>query len=115
MTSAARSGWRTGWLVGLALGAPGGFLLLELPFVGLLIVAAAAVLLAVAGRMLAGIGGLLVGVGAVWGALFGNVKLTCHPDSCAAPNIDTYLALSFAILALGVGASVIAALRARAG
>jgi hypothetical protein len=108
-----RSGARPSWLVGAGLSVPGGFLVLELPPAGLALVVASAIVIGIAGRMLAGAGGLLVGVGFTWIVAFGRVKLTCQPDSCTAPTIDAYLAVSFAILAFGTVASAVSAVRAR--
>jgi hypothetical protein len=108
----SRAGPRQSWLVGLGLGVPTGFLLLEFPIAGVLIFAAAGTVLAIKGQAMAGIGGLLVGVGLTWIVAFGRVKLTCHPDSCTAPTIDAYLAVSFAILAFGTVASAVSAVSA---
>jgi hypothetical protein len=104
--------------VSLGLGVPAGFLLLEFPTAGLAIFAAAGVVVIMKGRAIAGISGLLVGTGGTWFALFARIKLTCTWDpatgmGCVAPGIDGYLAISVAILAIGLGASLFARHRTR--
>jgi len=48
--------------------------------------------------------------------LFGRVAIDCHEDTgCTAPGIGTAVAISAAILAVGVGLSLIAVLRSRHG
>jgi hypothetical protein len=105
-----RAGVRQSWLVSLGLGFPAGFLLLEFPTAGLAIFVAAGVVVIRKGRAIAGIGGLLVGIGGTWFALFARIKLTCTWDpatgmGCVASGIDGYLAISVAILAVGLGTS----------
>jgi len=113
-----RAGARQNWLVGLGLGVPAGFLLLEFPTAGLAIFAAAGAVVIMKGRAVAGIGGLLVGIGGTWFALFARIKLTCTWDpatgmGCVAAGIDGYLAISVAILAVGLGTSWFARHRTR--
>ena len=117
-TGLNRAGARQSWLVGLGLGVPAGFLLLEFPTAGLAIFAAAGAVLTIKGRASAGIGGLLVGTGGTWLALFARIKLTCPWDpatgtGCVATGIDAYLAVSLAIMAVGLGTSWFASLRTR--
>jgi hypothetical protein len=105
---------RSSWLAGLVLGAGGGFLLVEFPTAGLVIVVGALVIVARAGRALPGLGGLLIGIGAVWIALFGRIKLTCTAETgCFAPSIDTYVAASIALFVTGLTLSGLALARAR--
>ena len=96
------------------LGAASGFLFLEFPTAGLAVLAGAGVIVVRTGRGLAGIGGIFVGAGAVWVALFGRIKLTCTAEGgCFAPSIDTYLAVSVALLLIGLALSGLALVRAR--
>jgi hypothetical protein len=109
---------RESWLVSLGLGVPAGFLLLEFPTAGLAIFAAAGVVVIRKGQAIAGIGGLLVGIGGTWFALFARIKLTCTWDpatgmGCVATGIDGYLAISAAIVAVGLGTSWLARHRTR--
>lgn len=113
MTRAANSGRsdrRTSWLSGLLLGALGGFLLLEFPLFGLLLVVVSGILVSIAGQRSAGLGGLLAGVGGMWLLVLGRVKLTCSAEGgCEAPTIDGYLVVAFVILAVGVAVTIAAA------
>ena len=94
-------------LVGLLLG---GFLLLEFPLFGFLLVVVGAILVSIAGQRSAGIAGLLAGVGGLWVLVLGRVKLTCTAaGGCEAPTIDGYLAVAFVILAMGVVVTIAAA------
>ncbi|MEO8469755.1 MAG: hypothetical protein ABI573_08830 [Chloroflexota bacterium] len=103
------------WIAGAALGLLAGFLLLESPLFGLVVLSAAAVLVAVKGDRNSGFGGLLIGLGGTWTLLLGRVKFSCTVNSgCAAPTIDTYLAIGIAILVLGSALSL-GAVRARCG
>ena len=113
-----QAGARQSWLVGLGLGVPAGFLLLEFPIAGLAIFAAAGAVVIIKGRGIAGIGGLLVGIGGTWSAIFARIKLTCtwHPATgtgCVAPTIDGYLTVSAAIVAVGLATSWFARHRTR--
>ncbi len=109
-----RSGPRQSWLAGLALGAIGGFLMLEFPLLGLAICLAAAVVIWRTGSTMAGAGGLSVGIGGMWLLLFGRVALDCRAASgCAAPDIGTAVAASAGVLATGLVLSVFATLQAR--
>jgi hypothetical protein len=112
----AHSGPRESWVAGLVLGAIGGPLTLEFPFLGLAICVATAAIIWLRGRAGAGIGGLLVGAGGMWLALFGRVALNCRMETgCTAPDIGSAVAASAAILAAGLGLSIVAAIRARRG
>jgi hypothetical protein len=105
---------RSSWFVGLVLGTAAGFLLVEFPTAGLVIVVGSLVIVARAGRALPGLGGLLIGIGAVWIALFGRIKLTCTAETgCFAPSIETYVAASIALFATGLALSGVALARAR--
>lgn len=113
MTQGASNGKadrRTSWLSGLLLGALGGFLLLEFPLFGLLLVVVGAILVSIAGQRSAGVGGLLAGVGALWVLVLGRVKLSCTAEAgCEAPTIDGYLVVGFVILAMGIAVTIAAA------
>ncbi len=110
---------RTATFAGLSVGAIGGFLLLEWPPIGLLIVVVYLVLARFARQALAGLGGSLISVGAVWLVLFGRVKLSCDRTgpggTCESPGIDGILLVALAILLLGIGSWLLAAQRARSG
>jgi hypothetical protein len=98
-------------------GVAGGFLALELPTLGYLIVILFAIPAAIMGPRIAAIGGLLTGFGIVWLVLLGRVAIECQaPDGeigCQAPGIEGWLAVGGAILAIGLGLSIVAGLRAR--
>lgn len=107
--SAPAASTRSSGLAGLALGLLAGFLLLEGPLFGLIVLIAAAALVAVKGDRRSGFGGLLIGLGGTWTVLLGRVKLTCTAGSgCEAPTIDIYLAIGIAILVLGSALLVVA-------
>lgn len=113
-----RAGPRTTWISGLVIGVIGGAALLVFPALGIGVLIAMLLGVVRAGSPMAGLGGLLAGVGLGWTLLFGRVKLTCtatQPDgsSCVAPTIDAYLVLAVALLVIGVGVSIGAALVAR--
>ena len=111
-----RSGYRESWFAGLALGAGGGFLMLEFPLLGIAICVVAAVIIWRKGRAIAGADGLFVGIGGIWVALFGRVAVDCRADSgCTAPDIGSAVAASAAILAVGALISTFAALLAHRG
>ena len=113
---APRSGAQESWFAGLALGAGGGFLALEFPLLGLAILIATALIVWRRGRLGAGVGGLLVGAGGMWLALFGRVAIDCRVDAgCTAPDIGAAVATSVGVLAIGLGLSMLAAVRARRG
>ena len=107
--SAPIASHRSSWIAGAALGLLAGFLLLEGPLFGLIVLIAAAALVAVKGDRRSGFGGLLVGLGGIWTLLLGRVKLTCTASvGCLTPTIDTYLAIGIAILVLGSALSLVA-------
>lgn len=107
---------RSRWVAGLVVGVAGGFLALELPTLGYLIVILFAIPAAIRGPRLAAIGGLLTGFGTVWLLLLGRVALACQaPDGeigCHAPGIEGWLAVGGAVLAIGLALSIIAGIRA---
>ena len=104
---------RSGWIAGLAVGAAGGFLALELPTIGYLLLVLFAIPAAVVGPRAAAIGGLLTGAGAIWLILLGRVALECRaPDGeigCQAPGIEPWLAASAGMLAVGIVLTILAA------
>jgi hypothetical protein len=108
---------RSRWIAGLAVGAAGGFLSLELPPLGWLIVALFAIPAVIVGPRAAALGGLLTGAGALWVVLLGRVALECQaPDGeigCRAPGIEPWLAAGAAMLAIGIVLSILAVIRYR--
>lgn len=97
----------TATIAGLVLGVLVGFLLLEGPPIGLIVVVGAAVLVRAFGQALAGSAALLGGIGAAWLALLGRVKLTCmHDPAISCPSIDLYLVVAVALIAAGVGLDI---------
>ena len=119
MTGRQRSGRWTSWLSGLAVGAAGGFLMLEFPFLGLLICGTAAFAIWRKGRAVAGGAGLFVGIGGIWLVLFGQIALTCGANvddaGCYAPDIGSAVAASAGVLVLGLARSILVAVQSRAG
>ena len=103
---------RSSWIAGLAVGAAGGFLSLELPPPGWLIMALFAIPAVIVGPRAAAFGGLLTGAGAVWLGLLGRVALECQaPDGeigCQAPGIEPWLAAGAAMLAIGIALTIFA-------
>jgi hypothetical protein len=108
---------RSAWIAGLAVGAAGGFLALELPTVGYVLLLLFAFPAAIVGPRAAAIGGLLTGFGGVWLLLLGRVALECRaPDGeigCSAPGIEPWLAFGAAVIAIGIALTIVA-VRARA-
>jgi hypothetical protein len=108
---------RSGWIAGLTVGAAGGFLALEFPSLGWLILLVFAVPAAIVGPRPAAIGGLLSGLGGVWLLLFGRVAITCEATGgeigCHAPGIEQWLAAAAAILAIGLALTIVGGIRDR--
>jgi hypothetical protein len=105
---------RSGWLPGLVLGAVDAFALLETGVIGLGITVLTVALLAWKGPRFIATAGLVTGLGAVWTLLFGRVLLSCTPaESCDARGIGAWVMVAAAILAVGVGGSIVAVRRAR--
>jgi hypothetical protein len=99
---------RTAWLAFAMLGVLDTLLLLEFPPAGLLLL-----VLAIAGMVRrrprdAALAGLLTGIGGTWTGLMVRVKVSCEAfdavpgQGCEAPDIDGWIAIGGAILAIGV-------------
>ena len=100
---------RTGWIAGLVVGAAGGFLALEFPTLGWLILVLFAILAVISGPRAAAIGGLGTGIGAGWLVLFGRVAVTCHEEpGCQAQGIETWVAVGAGTLAIGLALTLVA-------
>jgi hypothetical protein len=107
---------RPSWIAGIVVGVAGGFLALEFPTLGWLILVLFAVPAAIVGARAAAIGGLLTGFGAIWLALLGRVAITCRAADgfgCQAPGIEPWLAVGAGMLAIGLALTTIAFVRAR--
>ena len=77
MTASARDGRPSDWLAGLVLGFASGFGILVAGFIGIVVLAAALLLIAWKGPRSLALTGLVSGIGLVWTALFARVWLTC--------------------------------------
>jgi hypothetical protein len=107
---------RTTWIAGLVVGVAGGFLALEFPTLGWLILVLFAVPAAIVGARAAAIGGLLTGFGAIWLALLGRVAITCRAANgfgCEAAGIEPWLAVGAWMLAIGFALTTTALVRTR--
>jgi hypothetical protein len=108
---------RQGWIAGLVVGVTGGFLALEFPTLGWLILALFAIPAAFVESRAAAIGGLLSGLGACWLVILGRVAITCRATGdepgCHAPGIEPWLAISAGVLAIGIALTTFAAARVR--
>jgi hypothetical protein len=110
---------REGWIAGLAVGAAGGFLALELPILGWEVVVAFAVIAGVRGPRLPAEAGLLLGLGASWVLVLGRGMLDCRAfnevpgQECIQPDLGPWLIAGGTMLALGVAATAHAVGRAR--
>jgi hypothetical protein len=108
---------RSGWIAGLTVGAAGGFLALEFPSLGWLILLVFAVPAAIVGPRATAIGGLLSGLGGVWLLLFGRTAITCQATGeeigCYAPGIETWVAVAAGILAIGLALTIVGSIRDR--
>lgn len=108
---------RSSWIAGLAVGAAAGFLALELPTIGYLILVLFAIPAAVVGPRAAAIGGLLIGFGGVWLLLLGRVAVSCRAIDgeigCQSPGIEQWLAVGAAVMAVGVALTIAAVVRGR--
>jgi hypothetical protein len=103
---------RSAWIAGLVVGVTAGFLTLEFPTLGWLLVVAFLVGGFVWRRPAAATGGLLTGVGLAWVALLGRVALTCRATGvelgCQAPGIEDWLAVGVGLLGAGIAISALA-------
>jgi hypothetical protein len=108
---------RKAWIAGLVVGVAGGFLALEFPTLGWLILALFAIPAAVVESRATAIGGLLSGLGVCWLVILGRVAITCRSTGdepgCQAPGIEPWLAVSAGIMAIGVALTIFAMARAR--
>jgi len=77
---------RGSWIAGLVVGAAGGFLALEFPTLGWLILVLFAAPAAIVGPRALAISGLLTGFGAIWLALLGRVAITCRAANVRLPG-----------------------------
>jgi hypothetical protein len=109
---------RTARLAGLVLGIADGFLSLEIPVIGLLLVCLALVLLGLRAGRAAGLGGLAIGFGGTWVAALLNERFQCSTGAwqgCTGGSLDVpYLVAGAVILAAGIGLTLISCLRRRA-
>jgi hypothetical protein len=110
---------RESWIAGLGVGVAGGFLALEFPTLGWLILVLFAIPAAIIGPRTAAIGGLLSGLGACWLVILGRVAVTCRATGeepgCQAPGIEPWLAVSAGALTIGIAMTIFAVARVRRG
>ena len=105
------------WLAGLVVGAIAGFMLAELPTLGLFVALAFAVGAVISRDRLAALGGLLVGIPAAWLLVVGLATVHCADfdaqpgQECVMADLGGWGVVAAAILALGLVASVLAARR----
>lgn len=96
------------WLTAAALGALDGFLLFELPTVGLLLLAAGVLILARFRRGTLGSGGLATGAGGLGVLLLWRARAGCDAfdgvpgQGCVSPGIEGYVIAAAAILLAGL-------------
>jgi hypothetical protein len=111
---------RTAWIAFLILGVLDTVLLLEFPPAGLLLL-----VLAIVGTLWrpprgAALAGLVTGIGGTWTGLMVRVKVSCEAfnavpgQGCEAPDIDGWIAIGGAILAIGMVVTLGVVLRGRA-
>jgi hypothetical protein len=112
-----RSTRRSAWFSGLVVGVVAGFLTLELPTLGWLLVVAYAVGALVWRRLLSGVGGLLTGIGVIWVTLLGRVALTCQATGdelgCHAPDLGPWLLVGVTMLIAGLALTALDGWRSR--
>jgi hypothetical protein len=110
-------GRRTDWLAGLVVGAVAGVLTLIFPILGLGIALVFGLLIIRRARRLPALGGLFLGLGAAWVGLLVRAQLACQAfdaepgQECIQPDIGPWLAVGGVFVAIGVVATVVAALR----
>jgi hypothetical protein len=108
---------RRDWLAGLVVGAVAGFWFAEFPTLGMVIAVAFAVPAVLSRARLAALGGLLVGLPGTWLLVIGQATLRCAEfdaqpgQECVMADVGGWIAVAFALLVVGVGLSVAAALR----
>ena len=113
-----RNGRGTAWLAGLVLGSLDGLVGAELPVLGLILIALAAVVLGRRGGA-AAIGGLLLGAGGIWAVILLNAVARCAafdalPDQeCVMGDVTAWVVGSIAVAAVGLGLSLAATRRGR--
>jgi YndJ-like protein len=93
--------WRTGLLVGLVVGVG---ILVGGPMVGLIGIAAIALLVVEPGRD-APVGGLMSGFGAAWLALFLRADASCGAD-CVGPDLTAWYAIAGVMLLVGIALTI---------
>jgi hypothetical protein len=108
MAGTVRGAGTVAWLIGAGLGALDGFVALEIPWIGLLLSAATAVVLARQRRGRLGVGGLLLTGGAIWLFFLVRAILDCQAfDSmsdhgCAMPDLTPWIAGGFVAIGAGI-------------
>ena len=107
------------WLIGLFFGAIDAIMLFELGYIGMGFTLVFIALVAWKGPRLPAYAGLVSGVGLVWTILLANVGVRCAIENstpgsgCDAGDIWAWVAGAASVLAVGLGATVLAARRLR--
>ena len=110
----ARTSPISAWVIGLLLGAAACLLLLEGGYVGLAFGAVTLGLIAWKGPRAIAAAGWVTGLGAVLTLLYWRVLASCSgPVGCEPGDIGTWTAAAFVVLLLGVIATLALALRSR--
>ncbi len=113
------TGGRAAWIAGFVVGVGAGVLSLVIPTVGWVIAGAFAVPAIISRARVAAIGGLLAGFGSAWLGLLARATLDCQAfdaapgQECVSPDLAPWLIAGSVMLAVGIGLSAVAVVRAR--
>jgi len=119
MTATPRDGRASDWLAGLVLGFASGLAILVAGFIGIVVLAAALLLIAWKGPRSLALTGLVSGIGLVWTALFARVWLTCDVlpqppgTECESDGVNLWVAAAIGIFVAGLVGSAFALRRTR--
>jgi hypothetical protein len=119
MNHSAPVGRRSDWLAGLVLGFASGVCVLIGGFIGIIVLAAALLLIAWKGPRSLALTGLVSGIGLAWTVLLGRVWLTCDVlpqppgTQCESGDTSAWAAAAVGMLVAGLIASALALGRTR--
>jgi hypothetical protein len=119
VTDSVRDRRASDWLSGVVLGFASGLAVLTAGFVGIVVLAAALLLIAWKGPRSLALTGLVSGIGLVWTALFARVWLTCDVlpqpagTDCESGNTTQWVAASLGMFLAGLIGSALALQRTR--